>query len=169
MVLLYGRAGRLTAKHGGFRPRRAVCDDTVYDKENGGNWSFLPGTCGGGFKVPLPATALEFYSWFFAKGVAEGMVAFEPDFMNVQAKCIPEFTVSATAQLSMLFLCSRPPSAAAPSAAAVAAAAAAYRGPRRRSVQGALLSAATQLHRAVLLHLLTLLPPPLLLPLLLLL
>jgi hypothetical protein len=27
------------------------CDDTTYDKVNGGNWSFLPGTCGGGFKV----------------------------------------------------------------------------------------------------------------------
>ena len=26
MALLYGRAGRLTARHGGFRPRRAVDD-----------------------------------------------------------------------------------------------------------------------------------------------
>jgi hypothetical protein len=26
MALVYGRAGRLTAKNGGFRPRRAVVD-----------------------------------------------------------------------------------------------------------------------------------------------
>jgi hypothetical protein len=28
MALLYGRAGRLTAKNGGFRPRRAVIQET---------------------------------------------------------------------------------------------------------------------------------------------
>ena len=55
-------------------------------------WNNGAGTCGGGFKVPTPNNSLAFYSWFFEGGVANGMVAFEPDFMNVQAKCVPEFT-----------------------------------------------------------------------------
>mmetsp|Transcript_37414 Transcript_37414/g.82037 ORF Transcript_37414/g.82037 Transcript_37414/m.82037 type:complete len:879 (-) Transcript_37414:48-2684(-) len=33
----------------------------------------------------------DFYDWFFAKGTAVGMVSFEPDFMNQNRNCVPDF------------------------------------------------------------------------------
>jgi hypothetical protein len=43
-----------------------------------------------------PDQSRDFYDWFFAKGEAVNMVSFEPDFMNQNYNCVPEFIHSAT-------------------------------------------------------------------------
>ena len=48
-----------------------------------------------GFQDVTPAESLEFYRWFFAKGQDAGMVSFEPDFMNQNYNCVPDFVESA--------------------------------------------------------------------------
>ena len=54
--------------------------------------------CGSyGFQDVEPAQSRQFYDWFFAKGQDVGMVSFEPDFMNQNYNCVPEFVRSATA------------------------------------------------------------------------
>ncbi len=48
-----------------------------------------------GFQDVEPSQSLEFYRWFFAKGQDAGMVSFEPDFMNQNYNCVPDFVESA--------------------------------------------------------------------------
>jgi len=44
-----------------------------------------------GFQDITPSESRSFYDWFFAKGVAVGMKSFEPDFMNQNYNCVPDF------------------------------------------------------------------------------
>eukprot|EP01060_Flectonema_neradi_P001954 TRINITY_DN1119_c2_g1_i1.p1 TRINITY_DN1119_c2_g1~~TRINITY_DN1119_c2_g1_i1.p1 ORF type:complete len:771 (+),score=173.81 TRINITY_DN1119_c2_g1_i1:44-2314(+) len=39
----------------------------------------------------------DFYNWFFQKGIDAGMASFEPDFMNQNYNCVPEFIESVDA------------------------------------------------------------------------
>ena len=49
------------------------------------------------FENVSPGQSRAFYDWFFAKGENVGMVSFEPDFMNQNYNCMPEFIESTTA------------------------------------------------------------------------
>ena len=51
----------------------------------------LPGCKNFDFWDVAPKDSRDFYDWFFAKGVAVGMTSFEPDFMNQNRNCVPEF------------------------------------------------------------------------------
>lgn len=70
---------------------------------DGSNWtavssnSSLPGCTDYNFKDVEPSQSRAFYDWFFAKGVDVGMSSFEPDFMNQNFNCVPEFVQSTTA------------------------------------------------------------------------
>jgi hypothetical protein len=55
----------------------------------------LPGCGSYGFQDVSPDQSRKFYDWFFAKGIAVGMKSFEPDFMNQNYNCVPEFIESA--------------------------------------------------------------------------
>ena len=55
----------------------------------------IPGCGDYGFQDVTPAESLEFYRWFFAKGQDAGMISFEPDFMNQNYNCVPDFVESA--------------------------------------------------------------------------
>ena len=46
----------------------------------------LPGCGGFGFQDVIANQSLDFYRWFYKKGVETGMVSFEPDFMNQNYK-----------------------------------------------------------------------------------
>ena len=56
----------------------------------------IPGCGDFGFQDVAPAESLEFYRWFFAKGQDAGMISFEPDFMNQNYNCVPDFVESAS-------------------------------------------------------------------------
>jgi hypothetical protein len=55
----------------------------------------LPGCGGFGFQDVIANQSLDFYRWFYKKGVETGMVSFEPDFMNQNYNCVKEFVESA--------------------------------------------------------------------------
>ena len=67
-----------------------------------GGWSAytsdttLPGCGSYFFKVPTVADAPAFYEQLFARGAAAGMASFEPDFMNQNYNCMPEFVEDTT-------------------------------------------------------------------------
>ena len=44
-----------------------------------------------------PEESRAYYDDFFARGKADGMASFEPDFMNQNYNCVPDFIESATA------------------------------------------------------------------------
>jgi hypothetical protein len=56
----------------------------------------LPGCNDFTFQDATAAESRAFYDWFLAKGAAKGMVSFEPDFMNQNYNCVPDFIESAT-------------------------------------------------------------------------
>jgi hypothetical protein len=56
----------------------------------------LPGCDDFAFQDAAATESRAFYEWFLAKGVAKGMVSFEPDFMNQNYNCVPDFIESAT-------------------------------------------------------------------------
>ena len=64
---------------------------------NGSNWTAVSSDttlegCGDfSFLDVAPAQSRTFYDWFFAKGKAVGMASFEPDFMNQNYNCVPDF------------------------------------------------------------------------------
>lgn len=49
-----------------------------------------------GFQDATPQESRKFYDWFFQKGLDVGMVSFEPDFMNQNYNCVPDFIESVT-------------------------------------------------------------------------
>lgn len=55
----------------------------------------IPGCGNYGFQDITPEESLEFYRWLFAKGQDAGMISFEPDFMNQNYNCVPDFVESA--------------------------------------------------------------------------
>jgi hypothetical protein len=73
---------------------------------NGTNWTAvlsdtsLPDCGDFRFQDVEPAQSRAFYDWFFDKGMAVGMTSFEPDFMNENFNCVPEFIRSATAVMT---------------------------------------------------------------------
>lgn len=58
----------------------------------------LPGCSDFDFQDVHPSQSRAFYDWFFERGIkAGGMVSFEPDFMNQNFNCVPEFIHSTDA------------------------------------------------------------------------
>jgi len=51
----------------------------------------LPGCGDYAFEDVAPDQSREFYDWFFASGKEVGMFSFEPDFMNQNYNCVPDF------------------------------------------------------------------------------
>jgi hypothetical protein len=79
------------------------CPSTIYfGNTTNGNWKSvssdptLPGCEAFSFKNINALEALDFYGWFYDKGLNAGMVSFETDFMNQNFNCVPDFIKSAT-------------------------------------------------------------------------
>lgn len=74
-----------------------------------GNWTAvnsdvsLPGCDGFEFKSVSADESKDFYGWFLDKGLNVGMKSFEPDFMNENFNCVPDFIKSATKSDKWLF------------------------------------------------------------------
>jgi len=72
------------------------CPGSIYF-DSKSNWTAasantsLEGCNNFGFDDVTSSQSRAFYDWFFAKGVDVGMVSFEPDFMNQNYNCVPEF------------------------------------------------------------------------------
>ena len=56
----------------------------------------LPSCSGFDFQNVKPSQSRQFYGWFFDKGLEVGMSSFEPDFMNQNFNCVPDFIKSTT-------------------------------------------------------------------------
>ncbi|KAJ1449132.1 hypothetical protein M885DRAFT_573240 [Pelagophyceae sp. CCMP2097] len=82
------------------------CPDSPYfDGDGAGDFTKWPsvrsdetlqGCHGYDFVDVSPEASRDFYAEFFDRGIGAGMVAFEPDFMNQNANCVPAFLQSAT-------------------------------------------------------------------------
>ena len=82
------------------------CPDSPYfdSPEHASKWksvssdTSLPGCNDYAFEDVHPDQSREFYDWFFGRGIEKaGMTSFEPDFMNQNYNCVPEFIQNATA------------------------------------------------------------------------
>ena len=73
------------------------CNDTVYRKAQGGNWSFMNGDhtklswFKGNTANVVPEQSFDFYTQVMALGKAQGMGAFEIDFLNYNFNLYPRF------------------------------------------------------------------------------
>ncbi|XP_065187907.1 uncharacterized protein LOC135818451 [Sycon ciliatum] len=79
------------------------CNDTVYARDNGGNFSMINSSsalprCGNyHFRLVAPNSSAEFYNEFFKLGKSMGMESFEIDFMNQNYICVPDLIESVAA------------------------------------------------------------------------
>ena len=84
------------------------CDDTSYDKEHGGEYTFvkadttIAGCSGYNFRTPSPDDAKHFYMFFLESGKARGMTSFEPDFLVENFNCVHEYRSNVTASTMWL-------------------------------------------------------------------
>jgi hypothetical protein len=101
------------AQHRGLKPGEFplqlytpyFCNDSQYfdhSRQSNPSWKHVESNtsidgCGHyHFLNAHPDESRAFYDWYFAKGEAVGMVSFEPDFMNQNYNCVPDFIHSAT-------------------------------------------------------------------------
>jgi len=77
------------------------CPENSYFGNNS-KWDFvisdesLPGCNRFAFQSVSADQSRDFYGWFLDKGLKVGMASFEPDFMNQNFNCVPNFVQSAT-------------------------------------------------------------------------